>query len=98
MVNNENVIEPGDKIEVSFFYDGFMLVADAKLTENNYTLTKRFTSDDAELVKDILCSPEMEKGGVMADYFHKDRKLSIKREERKDINVNEITLDEDDLK
>ena len=100
MITN-NTMENGDIISVEFTYDGNTLIADAKIEQGDYILTKRFTSDAAEMISGILSSPDMEKGGVVADYFHKDRKRYVKRAERpevKSIFDAEVTLDKDDLK
>lgn len=91
-----NTMENGDEISVSFSYEGDTLIAYAKIEENGYILTKCFTKDAAELISEILCSPDMEKGGVSADYFHKDRKR-MPKETTKAIYRNEVTLDEDEL-
>ena len=89
-----NMMESGDVISVEFSYEGNNLIADAKMTDNDYVLTKRFSSEAAEMISAILSSPDMEKGGVTADYFHKDRKRYIKKPEIKIDYDREITLDE----
>lgn len=97
MITN-NTMETGDTISVEFTYDGNTLIADAKIEQGDYILTKRFSSDAAEMISGILSSPDMEKGGVVSDYFHKDRRRFVRKPDVKSIFDSEINIDKDDLK